>query len=366
MSGSDSGPLRVGLVGAGEIAGHHLTAYREHPDRVQLVAVCDISREAAQRRASEAGGVQVFTDVDEMLRTAEIDAVDICTVHDTHAPMAIAAAESGRHVLVEKPMACTLADAQRMVDVAERAGVTLMVAQTMRYEQSSLLVRDALLAGAIGRPRALRLELMLDFTRYYREGSWAYDASRAGGGVVIMTAVHLLDLARFWLGEVESVSARSWTSRPDLFVNGAEDGAVTTLQFESGVVGDLMTMGSVPGLVPGGGIWSRTALFGDEGTLSAEAVILPEAPVFPEMVLRSLTPETKDGAAVYPTRTLKAADDDPGTNPYVEEILHFEQACRTGSEPLTSGRDNLQTIRLVAAVYESARTGQPVAPGEVR
>jgi UDP-N-acetyl-2-amino-2-deoxyglucuronate dehydrogenase len=99
-----SGPLKVGLVGTGSIARAHLPAFQQFPDRVQLTAVCDIREEAAGRFAANAGNIPVYTDLASMLREADVDAVGICTVHDQHRHQVIAAAESGRHVLLEKPV----------------------------------------------------------------------------------------------------------------------------------------------------------------------------------------------------------------------------------------------------------------------
>ena len=95
-------PLKVGLVWTGGISSRHMTSYLEHPDRVQLTAVCDIVEPLAQEFAKNAGVEAVYTDFDEMLREADIDAVDNCTGHAQHAPQTNAAAEAGKHVLVER------------------------------------------------------------------------------------------------------------------------------------------------------------------------------------------------------------------------------------------------------------------------
>ena len=102
-----SQPLKVGLVGTGGIANRHLTAYLEHPDRVQLTAVCDIDAPRATEYAAKAGVEAIYSDCEHMLREADIDAVDICTGHNLHAPQTIAAALAGKHVIVEKAMANT-------------------------------------------------------------------------------------------------------------------------------------------------------------------------------------------------------------------------------------------------------------------
>ena len=110
-------PLKVGLVGTGGISRRHITAYLEHPDRVKLTAVCDLDETRAQEFARKAGVEAVYTDFDKMLREADIDAVDNCTFHHQHAPLCIAAAEAGKHVIVEKPMARTVQDTALLLEV---------------------------------------------------------------------------------------------------------------------------------------------------------------------------------------------------------------------------------------------------------
>src|SRR5215210_3232089 len=107
--------LRVGLIGAGRVAGAHLRAYEQCGARIRLAAVCDLCEEAARQRAEAARVDAVYTDPERMLREAAIDAVDICTVHDQHAPLAVLALDAGKHVLVEKPMACSPAECHAML-----------------------------------------------------------------------------------------------------------------------------------------------------------------------------------------------------------------------------------------------------------
>src|SRR5262249_32823817 len=130
---AEMGALRVALVGAGNISSHHLPAYVRFRDQVELVAVCDLDEALARRRAREAGVERVYTDVDSLLREVACDALDVCVTHDQHAPIALAAIEAGRHVLVEKPFALTLTDCRKLVTAAERVGVTLMVGQNQRF-----------------------------------------------------------------------------------------------------------------------------------------------------------------------------------------------------------------------------------------
>ena len=121
-----SEPLKVGLVGTGGIATRHLTAYLERTDRVQLTAVCDVVENLAQDFAKAAGVKAIYTDIDEMLREADIDAVDVCTSHDYHAPLTIAAAQAGKHVIVEKPMAIKSQEVELLINAAKKNDVKIM------------------------------------------------------------------------------------------------------------------------------------------------------------------------------------------------------------------------------------------------
>jgi len=151
-------PLRVALVGAGNIASHHLPAYRRFPDEVVLVAVCDVNEGAARKRAQEAGVEPVFADVAMLLREVDCDALDICATPDQHAPIVHAAIAAGKHVLVEKPFALTLADCRELVAAADRARVTLMVAQNQRFLPTHQAARAIIASGELGEIRAVRTD----------------------------------------------------------------------------------------------------------------------------------------------------------------------------------------------------------------
>ncbi len=348
--------LRVGLIGAGGISRAHLPAYQRFPERVQLAAVCDVREEAAAQLAEAAGVRDVFTDAREMLERAPIDAVDICTVHDQHAPLAVAAAQAGKHVLVEKPMACSLTECRQVVEVAEGAGVTLMVCQQFRYDPSYRAARSVIRAGEIGSVCAVQINSMQNLMAFLPPGHWLYDGKQAGGGIVISVAVHQIDLARYLLGDVRRVTAACRTMRPE-FTNGAEDYACATLEFESGAIGELFATYSgfrMP-------FSESLMIFGESGTVHT----MPP-------------PGQARGPALIATRERSAAGEGwdaqftgfvplepereglPDDNSFVNEILHFADCCRSGREPISGGCDNLSTMRVIFGIYESARRGAPV------
>ena len=354
-------PLRVALIGAGNIAAHHLVAYAEHQDTVELVAICDVDVELARSRARDAGVEHVFSDAEALLREAEIEAVDICTPHDVHAPLAIAAAEAGKHVLVEKPFGRTLAECRAMLAAADRAGVTLMVGQNQRFLPSYQSAKALIQAGELGAVLGARWDSFQHWQSFIPTGHWQYDGLRAGGSAVINVGVHRIDLLRFLVGDVRRVWATTRTTRAE-FLNGAEDFAAVTLEFENGALGQaFMTVSGFR--LP----WSEHfVIFGEHGTM--HAVPSPgtvRSPAFVASAGRTAACEVwlDQYAGFEPVDA--SAEGLVSASGQVNEILHFAHCIRTGAEPLSSGRDNLGTMKVVAGIYESARTGAAVELAEL-
>jgi predicted dehydrogenase len=348
--------LKIGVIGVGGFGQAHLRAYRELGKQAQVVAVCDIDADLAQRVAQEVGA-EAYTDPHALLAEASVDAVDICTPHDQHAALTIAAAEHGKHVLVEKAMATSLAECRAMVDTADRAGVTLMVAQNQRYVPSYRGVRRLIQSGVLGPLRAARLDAMQNLPQALPAGHWFFDAERAGGGVVICIAVHRIDLLRFLLGDVRRVLHAVCHHTNPAFLHGSEDYACATLEWENGAIGQLFATYAGYRLP-----WSEQfMIFGDTGTVHA----IPPIGTYsgPAMVAAQTVGTAGEGWAqqfggfvpVEPDRSELPFEDS-----VANEIAHFLQCCRTGREPISSGRDNLGTMRVVFGIYEAARTGQAV------
>jgi predicted dehydrogenase len=348
--------LRVALVGAGNIASHHLPAYAQFPDQVELVAICDLDEGLARRRAHDAGVERVYSDVDTLLREVACDALDICVTPDQHAPVALAAIETGRHVLVEKPFALTLADCREVVAAAERTGVTLMVAQNQRFLPSHQAARAIIASGELGEVRAVQTDSIQHWGAL-AAGHWQHDGARAGGGAVIGVGIHRLDLVRFLAGDVRRVLSAVTRTVNAQFVNGAEEYAAVTFELESGALGQALAIVSAfrsP--------WSEQLLvFGERGTIHASPApgnVRSRAFVASERRSAPVVEWADQFDGFEPVDV--AAEGLPSESGQVNEILHFAACCAGGAEPLSSGRDNLGTMKLVAAVYESARSGAPV------
>ena len=356
-------PLKVGLVGTGGISNAHLTAYLEHPDRVQLTAVCDLDESRAQEYAKKAGVEAVYTDLDKMLREADIDAVDNCTFHPQHAPLTVAAAEAGKHVIVEKPMARSVQECRDMIAAADKSGVTLMVAQHLRHSPEARAVKSFIDEGQLGDILAVRTHII---GRGGGRGYERYADANLGGGILQVNSVHHIDLLRYYVGNVKRVTGvcKSVGTR---MLNGAEDLVIANFEFENGVLGDLFAS-------PGESQERMSyTVFGSKGTIHSTPEGMPRADSptrhFGDIMValkedRDLDPRNERDLQRRlhpPFEPIDTSGTDlPTANFFVNEILHFEECVRTGREPISSGRNNIETIKVIHGIFESSQTGKPV------
>lgn len=184
-----------------------------------------------------------------MLKEADIDAVDICTIHDQHLDNVLACAAAGKHIVLEKPMGIDIQECRDMVAAAEKAGITFMVAQCLRYEPHSRVIHQMIQEGEFGEIWSIRSDNFYAMVpprskvggeRSIMAGSWWMDGKRSGGGPLIAQTTHHLDLFRYYIGDAKRVTAASWTDHP-VFINGAEQSIAATIEFENGAVGHVLS-----------------------------------------------------------------------------------------------------------------------------
>ena len=221
----------VGLIGAGKVARVHAANAARIAD-LRLVAVADVVEQAALAFASEAGCEA--TDPQSLLSRADVDAVLVTAPPDTHAELVVAAAEAGKHVFCEKPLAQNLADARRAADACAAAGVILQVGYNRRFDQNFRDVRDAVRDGRVGEPWLLRISSR-------DPAPPPADYLPRSGGLFVDTTSHDFDLARFVLGaEIVEVSARAASlADPNAAAIGDVDTAVVTVGFSNGALGAI-------------------------------------------------------------------------------------------------------------------------------
>jgi len=233
--------IRFAIIGCGRIAKRHAELLGTGQIvGASLAAVCDIDPQRAAAYG-ERFKVPAFTSINELLATAGIDAVSVLTPSGMHAEHAVAVARSGRHVVVEKPMALTLEDADRMIAAADAAKVRLFVVKQNRFNVPVVKARQALDAGRFGKITlgTVRVRWCRDQSYYDQDswrGTWAQD-----GGVIANQASHHVDMLGWFLGPVESIHARGTTNLVNI---QAEDTAVATLRFKNGALGIIEATGA--------------------------------------------------------------------------------------------------------------------------
>lgn len=352
--------LRVGIAGGGAIFRNHLEAYRAL-DGVEVVGLCDVDAQRATEVADAHRIPHAFASVTELLawRGADgrgLDILSVCTPHPTHEAVVTEAAAAGVHVLCEKPISIDLGAAQRMTSACEAAGVTLGVLYQRRFWPAAQRVRAAIDDGTLGTPILGHCSVLLHREHEYYSatdwrGSWATD----GGGVLMTQGIHYIDLLQWYLGEVTTVFGHGATFRHGEHME-TEDSAVATLRFASGA---LATVQASTAATPSLGVQLRiTGSTGasaqitefPEGTdgrldLWAEGRHLRSEPIWPAEADPNVELATINGALIPWHR---------------EQVADFVRAVRSGTAPAVTGQDALASLRIVLAIYESARTGERV------
>ena len=229
-------PVRVALVGCGKVAQIHATALRSLPE-AELFAAGDVSADRAEAFAAKYG-VQPFTDLGTMLRESGPEAIIIGTPHPLHAEAAVRAAEAGVHVLVEKPLAATLADCDAMLGAARKSGVTLGAISQRRFLEPVQRMKRAIDEGKIGAP-ALGVFIQYSWrdAAYYRSDPWRGKWDTEGGGVLVNQSPHQLDILTWLMGPVAEVSGY-WANLNHPTVE-VDDTAVASIRFAKGGSGRL-------------------------------------------------------------------------------------------------------------------------------
>lgn len=347
-------PFRVGIVGCGAISRNHLEAFAAL-DNVLMVGVCDVDPERASATARTWGVPHAVTSVDELLNL-DLDIISVCTPHPTHEDVVLRAAAAGVNVLCEKPIATQLESAERMVAACNEAGVQLGVLFQRRFWPASQKIRAAIDDGTLGRAIMAQCSVMLHRAPdYYNRDAWRGTWETDGGGVLMSQAVHQIDLLQWYLGDVAEVYGKVNTYRHGDYIE-VEDSATAVITFTSGAMATLEASTAVS---PNLGIQLRVT--GETGA-SASLTEFPEGSdgrldlwaVGERIVVEPVHPE-----GVEPNVDLSSINSQ--LIPFHKlQVKDFVQALENGTEPAITGNDALKSLRILLAIYESSRTGQPV------
>ena len=224
--------LNCAIIGCGRIFSTHADAILKCAD-AKLYAVCDIDTQRAEKAAGKYQ-CRAFYDYRELLNDKRIDVVHICTPNYLHATMAIDAMQQGKHVFTEKPMAITVAEAEKMIKVSKETGKLLGICFQNRFNTTSIKVKELLSSGKAGRVLGGRAFMTWNRDReYYASDAWRGTWDQEGGGALINQAIHTLDLIQWFIGDVEKVTGSIHTRLLEGDIE-VEDTAEATILFRDG------------------------------------------------------------------------------------------------------------------------------------
>ena len=326
--------IRWGLIGASTIARQFMiAAIRNQPDG-EVTAVMSSSAERAADYAKENGIAASFSSLADLL-AADIDAVYISTTNELHLEQALAAAQAGKHVLCEKPLALNSADARRIVAACRDAGVVMGTNHHLRSAGAHRAMREAIATGRIGKPIAARVFHSVYLPEHLQ--GWRLTKPEAGGGVVLDITVHNADTLRFLLDD-DPVEVAAFTQASGMASGGLEDGSMCIWRFKSGLIAQshegFTTRYATTGL----------EVHGTDGSLLAKDV-MTQKPIG-SVTLRTEQGEEElsfDREELY-TRSLRA----------------FHAAIRGESQPSATGEDGVWSLACAEAALQSAKTGRAV------
>lgn len=346
--------IRIGIVGAGSISHFHMVGYNANRDIAEVTAVCDLNEERAKAFAEQYQIPHVYTDYKTMLQEAPVDAVSVTTWNNGHAPVSIAALNSGKHVLCEKPLALNAQQAQEMEEAAKANGKLLMVGFVRRFAQNTEALKSIIDDGELGEIYSSRVSLV---RRWGNPGGWFSDKKRSGGGALIDLGVHIIDLARFLAGKPKPVSVYAATfnklgMKPcikgvqkykaadyDEYCD-VEDAATALIRYDNGMI----TYVNVT--------WVENAedcnlmqFSGSQGGAQLEPVL--------EIY------QDRNGYLTT-SRPQLSYQGIEMNDIFIKETRHFLTCIKDNAPCMCPAEDGVWLMKILDAIYESARTGHEV------
>ena len=337
--------IRFGLLGCGRIAKRHSDLLGgNHIEGARLVAACDNVHARADAIASKFGVPAVY-DIDDFLERKDIDAVAVLTPSGMHAAHVIACAKAGKHVVVEKPMALRLQDADDMIRACDEAGVKLFIVKQNRFNVPVVKAREALEAGRFGRLilGTVRVRWCRDQAYYDQDswrGTWAYD-----GGVLTNQASHHVDMLEWFFGDVVSVHARAITALARI---ETEDTAVATVKFSNGALGVIEATTAVRPTDLEGSL----SILGEKGTVEIAGFAVNQIRHWRFADELASDKDVVEKFSVNPPNVYGF-----GHQAYYQHVID----CLTNQRAaLVDGLEGRRSLELITALYESIETGAEV------
>ncbi|MDD5237766.1 MAG: Gfo/Idh/MocA family oxidoreductase [Candidatus Omnitrophica bacterium] len=338
--------LRFGIIGCGRISKIH-TSVISGLQGAKMGAVCDIVEERARSYADKFK-CEFYNNYKELINSKSIDIVNICTPTHLHAQMSIAAAKCGKHVIVEKPIALSLADADKMIKVCEENKVKLFVVKQNRYNPPIVKLKEAIDEGRFGKIFYGNTTVFWHRDQsYYDENAWFRERDK-GGGVLINQASHNIDMLRWLLGPVESVYAKIDTKTHNI---NTDDIGLAIIKFKSGA---WATVEATTSIFPRN-LEGSITIFGENASAKVGGIQMNEMQLWEFKDYR-----TEDGVYCR-CSTTPANVYGFGHIKFMEDVL---KALRNDEPPYVDGTEAKYSLELILAMYESALTGKEIQMSE--
>lgn len=352
--------LKTGIIGCGKVGDFHAKAYAQL-ENSEFTAVCDANLERAKAFAARYN-VHAYSDIAEMIQKEHLDVVSVCTPHPIHCDPAVTAAENGCNVLIEKPLASSLADCDRIIEAGDKNHVTIGTMVQRRFYRPCMRIHEAIEAGKIGKP-VLGMVTMLGWRdkAYYDSDAWRGTWKGEGGGVLVNQAPHQLDLLLWYMGDVDEVYG-VWKNLNHPYIE-VEDTAVAVVKFKSDAVGNIVVSNS-----QNPALYGKVHVFGENGAgvgvqTDGGAMFIAGMSTITEPPYNDLW--TVEGEADKLEDWKKGDCDffnsvDSMYYYHQEQIKDFLHAVETHTKPLVDARDGRKTVELFEAIYRSTQTNSVI------
>ena len=310
-----------------------------------IIGASDVNKESRHNFAKKYN-VSVFGSIEELLERPDIDIVCICTPSGLHAPIAVEAANAGKHVIIEKPMALNLTEADEIIAACEKNGVKMAIISQLRFTSAVEKLKQAVEEGKLG--RLIMGDIYMKFYRsqeYYDKGAWRGTWKMDGGGALMNQGIHGIDLLQYIMGPVKSVFAITRTLAREIEV---EDTAVATVEFRNGALGVIQGTTSVYPGCP-----RRLEINGDKGTIVVEETNIVRWDIDGE--------ETPEGVFLGHTNMSSASNPaNFSIDGHIKQIRDMINAVKYGQKLLIDQYEGRKPIEIIMAIYESSRTRRMV------
>lgn len=334
--------INFAIIGCGHIAKKHADAIT-NSDGAHLVAVCDTIPEKMDFY-SETYKVNTYTDIEQLLINENIDVINICTPSGYHKNIAIQAAKHQKHIIVEKPIALTIEDANEMIDAAEKNKVKLAVVHPNRFRPAMIELKQIVDSNKLGKISHANATVRWNRNQaYYDQADWRGTKS-LDGGVLMNQAIHNIDLLLWFMGEVEEVFSYEATRLRKI---EAEDVSTGVVKFKNGSLGVVEAATTI---YPQN-LEESISIFGETGTVKVSG---KTATMFEHLTIKSMNDKSIE-------ELINKVNADPigrsGHQCIVEDMI---EAIKYDREPIVNGLDGKRALEFVLAFYESAEKNKPV------